>query len=78
MTRVHNRTQPGSVVHARAALGLQGADSGRNVWPLQRSRRDDFYGYPPPPPRYNYATFDPTAPVSGPLQPSAPPAYRSR
>lgn len=38
----------------------------------------DFYGYPPPPPRYNYATFDPTAPVSGPLQPSAPPAYRSR
>ncbi|XP_049275821.1 uncharacterized protein LOC119372098 isoform X2 [Rhipicephalus sanguineus] len=41
----------------------------------------DFYGYPPPPPRYNYATFDPTAPATvplQPLQPSAPPAYRLR
>ncbi|XP_070376955.1 uncharacterized protein [Dermacentor albipictus] len=38
----------------------------------------DFYGYPPPPPRYNYATFDPRVPPTGPLQPSAPPAYQSR
>lgn len=38
----------------------------------------DFYGYPPPPPRYNYATFDPRIPPTGPLQPSAPPAYHSR
>lgn len=37
----------------------------------------EFYGYPPPPPRYNYATFDPRVPTTGPLQPSAPPAYHS-